>query len=327
MKRIILYHSADSDGLMSEAVCRRGLVEESYEPVESVGWDYGQPVPDRDWLSYDLIVMVDISIDSLLDRSVPGGDLHKKMLWIDHHRTALDRWSMLRRPARFSLREGVAACRLAWQWFHPEDALNLNDVTLRMPGEPWAVYLIGLRDVWKHEGTADEESCVNLELGLRAEWPFDFSRFLDNGGGIVSGSLIASGRVIAKYANAQAIEHARRGAHLALIGAPGDAKRSILMLNSQARGSMALDGLAKEWIAEGRGDEFEALAVWAVANDGQTVNVSLYHAPHRKDLDLSAIAKARGGGGHPGACGFRVPMADWAKQMGWQDEGIDDSTE
>ena len=32
--------------------------------------------------------------------------------------------------------------------------------------------------------------------------------------------------------------------------------------------------------------------------------VSLYHARHRTDLDLSTIAVRNGGGGHKGACGF-----------------------
>jgi nanoRNase/pAp phosphatase (c-di-AMP/oligoRNAs hydrolase) len=32
--------------------------------------------------------------------------------------------------------------------------------------------------------------------------------------------------------------------------------------------------------------------------------ISLYHAEHRKDIDLSVIAVKYGGGGHKGACGF-----------------------
>ena len=35
-------------------------------------------------------------------------------------------------------------------------------------------------------------------------------------------------------------------------------------------------------------------------------DVSLYHAKHRTDLDLSLIAAKYGGGGHRGACGFRI---------------------
>ena len=38
---------------------------------------------------------------------------------------------------------------------------------------------------------------------------------------------------------------------------------------------------------------------------GELWDVSLYHARHRTDLDLSAIAVKHGGGGHKGACGFR----------------------
>jgi hypothetical protein len=39
--------------------------------------------------------------------------------------------------------------------------------------------------------------------------------------------------------------------------------------------------------------------------------VSLYHANHRKDIDLSAIAIKFGGGGHRGACGFEAGALPW----------------
>ena len=39
---------------------------------------------------------------------------------------------------------------------------------------------------------------------------------------------------------------------------------------------------------------------------GTKWKVSLYHAAHRMDLDLSKIAVAMGGGGHRGACGFEA---------------------
>jgi hypothetical protein len=38
--------------------------------------------------------------------------------------------------------------------------------------------------------------------------------------------------------------------------------------------------------------------------NGSKWTVSMYHAAHRKDLDLSLIAVKYGGGGHRGACGF-----------------------
>lgn len=48
--------------------------------------------------------------------------------------------------------------------------------------------------------------------------------------------------------------------------------------------------------------DFDGIFYW----NGATWTVSLYHAAHRKDLDLSAIAVKYGGGGHRGACGFRA---------------------
>jgi nanoRNase/pAp phosphatase (c-di-AMP/oligoRNAs hydrolase) len=51
--------------------------------------------------------------------------------------------------------------------------------------------------------------------------------------------------------------------------------------------------------------------VWALSRDGMTVNVSMYHDAHSQLIDLSKIAKDYGGGGHPGACGFRIPLITW----------------
>ena len=42
--------------------------------------------------------------------------------------------------------------------------------------------------------------------------------------------------------------------------------------------------------------------------NGKKWTVSLYHAKHRTDLDLSKIAVKYGGGGHRGACGFTTEI-------------------
>jgi hypothetical protein len=51
----------------------------------------------------------------------------------------------------------------------------------------------------------------------------------------------------------------------------------------------------------------DALMCWRY--DGRSVKFSLYHAPGHEDKDLSIIAKKYGGGGHAGACGFELPLA------------------
>ena len=47
--------------------------------------------------------------------------------------------------------------------------------------------------------------------------------------------------------------------------------------------------------------------------DGKCWSVSLYHAKHRKELDLSLIAVKYGGGGHRGACGFTCDKLPFLK--------------
>src|SRR5437762_2882676 len=87
MKYLIIHHDADFDGILSNEVCRHFL---SYEvgtlgssEVESIGWDYGKPIPKIiNPADYHQIYMVDISIKELM--SIPG------LIWIDHHKTAID---------------------------------------------------------------------------------------------------------------------------------------------------------------------------------------------------------------------------------------------
>jgi hypothetical protein len=78
----------------------------------------------------------------------------------------------------------------------------------------------------------------------------------------------------------------------------------FLILNTQAKGSMALDAYARDKV---NGWSIDALMVWAVDKHGR-VPVSLYHAPGKTHIDLSVIAKEFGGGGHAGACGMIVDM-------------------
>lgn len=54
--------------------------------------------------------------------------------------------------------------------------------------------------------------------------------------------------------------------------------------------------------------EIQALMCWRY--DGEKVMFSLYHAPGHEGHDLSVIAAKYGGGGHRGACGFTLPLAE-----------------
>ena len=53
MKNIVIYHSADYDGILSGEAIRFWLEKTHHTEglpvgVQMVGWDYGRPVPEKD---------------------------------------------------------------------------------------------------------------------------------------------------------------------------------------------------------------------------------------------------------------------------------------
>lgn len=292
---LVIYHRADSDGLLCQAIASR------YFPTETVfvGWDYGDPV-NPVWSTYGTIWMLDIAVKELLD----DPKVRPALRVIDHHKTTLDTWGKY--SGEFGLwrvSTEASACRLSWAHFtSAQTSVNWKD---RQKGEPLLVYLVGLRDSWHHAGTPYEEHANFLELALRSQWPPDFRALVGeaidvtwpNDPDFRVRTLIESGRTVDQYARSMASETAERGAMIVTF-----ANLRFLCLNTLLRGSRALDEHSAT-----RRDSHDAMMIWGVLSDG-VVAVSMYHAPHRKDLDLSVIAKAQGGGGHPGACGFRTDL-------------------
>lgn len=300
MKILLISHRADNDGKLSGDICFHYLSKNKDNSITSIGWDYGDPTPSVD--GFEAIWMVDISIEALMsDLKIASG-----LVWIDHHKSAIEKWhkfwSEMNMPVSGLRIDGIAACRLTWSFFNGVTVLPEHEAS-KMPGEPDGVFLVGLRDVWKHTGTEWEGVCNLLHLGLIAR-PDDIC--LIWGGGASDqdriDDLVGGGMVIQAYSDNLMAEHQDRAAHVAcLFGL------RFLVLNTPTRGSMAID--SKSRALHSKGVDHDALLVWCHTGLGH-VAVSMYHADHRKDLDLSVIAQAMGGGGHRGACGFRTTLAN-----------------
>lgn len=280
MPPLVIYHKADFDGLFCREIARKFL-----PAAELVGWDYGDPEPpcepDRDLY--------------ILDLSVPGLMAHPRLVWIDHHKTAIDKYPATIPGVRI---DGVAACRLAWQWFTCLTAGNLRanlppkeSFIARTVNEPLAVRLAGEYDVWdKRDPNAEV-----FQHGLRSQelsdedWSF----------------LLQENTYF----------------HLALVGALWKQGRYVQYAKTRENESIiAKNGFTLQWegltflacnashynshlFTAGIKPEHEALLGFCLRANGKW-SVSLYGVPHRPDLDLSAIAAKYGGGGHRQACGF-----------------------
>jgi oligoribonuclease NrnB/cAMP/cGMP phosphodiesterase (DHH superfamily) len=271
MKTYAIYHRADYDGLFCREIARQFLPE-----AVLLGWDYGDPTPQipRDAHLY------------LLDLSVPDLMGHPGLVWIDHHRTAIERYP--KNLAGYRI-DGVAACRLAWQWFtKPSMGLPaLEDFVMRKVEEPLAVRLAGEYDIWDRR----DERAALLQHGLRSQEP-KWDLLLAEGvfAHDYVGHLLECGRYVA-HARREGLGHLLR------------------------EGAFALDWQGLRWVAINAAglssDAYEQAAgrydaglsfCWAPKKRKWRVSMRAL----RPGLDLSQIAQAHGGGGHRAACGFEA---------------------
>lgn len=317
MKIAIIYHDADFDGKLSNEVCRFFLQKCRIKgSVVSYGWDYGRPCPPpagfADWNEFVEIYIVDLSVDELMERE----DLKWKIIWLDHHASSLKKYDGGAFKFNGYRIDGVAACRLCWQWFLKEKRYDLlarriasirveeldslpcptkQEFIDRTVSEPELIRLAGEYDIWDHRDPAAK----SLQFGLRALSDRDLellvkNQFTGEPTGVKLDDVIAQGCAIKSYCDTQNDEYATACAHT--IQWEG---LSLCALNIGQRGNSDL-------LRAGLKPEHHACFAWRWT--GNAVLVSLYHAPGHTELDLSTIAVKYGGGGHRGACGFQLTL-------------------
>lgn len=285
MPTTVIYHRADYDGLFSAAVCKKFLPD-----AEFIGWDFGDPQIKQ---PEGAIYVVDLPLSCLEN----NGDSWPDITWIDHHKSSIDRgWGDMVAGHQI---DGVAACRLCWQWFksHPHfhDWPTLADFKDRRVHEPLALTLAGEYDVWdKSDHRADK-----FQYGLTAARLdfYDLVRLLEGGGDSMTEDLCREGEAAMNWQQAFASQVCEERSYLIAW----EGHHFCVLASCHARNSM---WFPQEAIPE----TATALMCWRY--DGERVSFSLYHAPGHEEHNLSQIAVKYGGGGHRGACGFSMSLDD-----------------
>jgi uncharacterized protein len=289
-KIIVIHHSADFDGLFCREIARKFLGA----AAEYIGYDYGEPVP---------VIPDSVKWIYLLDISIPELMADPRLVWIDHHKTAIEQFPKTIKGYRL---DGVAACRLAWQWFEARATLEdfgtpgfelpaFDDYYNRRLLEPLSVRLAGEHDIWdKRDSRVDlfQHGLLSQPLNwprllltrdddLVGEWPSTLYVF----------ELVEAGRYVAHASReGQAYLMAQGSFNLPFEGL------RFLAINAAVRNSTAFESRVTP--------EHDACLsfVWSAAKGRW--KISLRGVPHKANLDLSPIAKKYGGGGHRQACGF-----------------------
>lgn len=310
-KTTVIYHSADFDGLFCREIARRFLPPDT----EFIGWNFKDApltVP-----SEGTIYVMDLPVDRVFGfnfddiPSIPYWvPIEKRLVWIDHHASSIES-----HPASISgyRIDGVAACRLAWQWFtgafhngeNLKDLIHLlpekEDYTFRTVSEPLAVRLAGEYDI--HDPRMKTEPEIELfQHGLRSQelTSTDWSMLLGSEAytGGQRGDLLDS-----LLQNARILQFARDREYRDVITSQG--------FNAEFEGVKFLACNSHE--CDIRSQLFEAgiqpyhEALLGFTFTGMDYRVSMYWIDGRETQpDILAIAKKFNGGGHPGACGFHT---------------------
>ncbi len=294
MKTTVIYHSADFDGIFCREIARKFLPD-----AESIGWNFGdEPLQVPDGTLYVMDLPLDAPFggkSGQFNMGIIMAHEQGKLVWIDHHVSAIKTHAENTVGYRI---DGVAACRLAWQWFllheawdpremHPPSDLPAKSAYVdRTVSEPLAVRLAGEYDIWDKRDSRAE----TFQYGLRCEGDRqDLSILLADDKHVLE--VLNNGQAAQRYA--QATDASICKAKTWLMEWEG---LNFLCINSARFNSLVF---AAKDVPETGHD-----ALLGFCFDGKQWTVSLYHANHLTDLDLSEIAKRYGGGGHRGACGF-----------------------
>lgn len=276
---ICIYHSRDLDGWMSAAI-----VKLKYPDTELLGWDYGQPLPSwEDVIDGHKVVMVDVSFPP---ETMMLYHQFNDLTWIDHHISAIKDMAAAADYIIPGIRDtSKAACELAWEYFFPNQRM------------PELVRLLGRYDCFGHKGTPEERRVMEFQYGARqlinsaelALANLEVSAKGERYDSIICDDILNNGAAIYDYLLTDARNIYKRIFPINIDG------YKFACVN-QDRFNPASFGI--DYHADG----YDGFACFWY--NGKHYNYSLYNDNGK--VDCSELAKARGGGGHRGASGFRT---------------------
>lgn len=285
---IVIHHNKDLDGFSSGAICKL-----RYPDAKLIGWDYKDPIPDLEQFKDQDIIMIDISFPTDVIKQLV--EIANHLTIIDHHISfakdfyrdiqndvyseTMTACEVIKPKLRYVYQLGIAACEIGWNYLFPDKPI------------PYAITLLGRYDTWRQkEGDWEGETlpfqyymrtvCTSAETfpvkAFTAESVLEISRGVE------------AGKLILKYQEQQDMLACERSAFEAFI----DGKQ-VICLNTRAFSSNTLKSVYNPL-------KHSFMVGFEFTGDKWSVSLR----SDKEDVDVSLIAKARGGGGHKAAAGF-----------------------
>lgn len=287
IKRLCYHHSKDMDGYFSGAVLKY-----KYPDIELRGWDYKDEVPSFESMKgYDEIILIDITFpfDILQELGTKTN-----VTVIDHHvsfKKQVDNHLQIGHDVitdelkcitfEYIYDDQLSACELGFKHYFGYI--------------PPIVELVGKYDTWRANGTNEWEDsvlpvkyylygCVNKPEDINIDW------FKDNYIHQTLFEMVDTGKAIMNYERKM-----------------DESKTNSYAFEREAYGLRALCINTNFMSSETMISKFDSSKhdiMIGFAYNGNTWGISLRSIGDK--VDVSQIAKSRGGGGHKNAAGFQT---------------------
>ena len=291
------YHN-DADGKCAGFwVHHRAYLEPDIEFIEI---SYEKPFPMNTILSNEQIYIVDYSIMPNEMRELLK--ITKDVTWIDHHKTAIERYKDFEYDLRGIRYDGIAGCMLTYCYLtHMTNGGRgeIKPFDIQMTEDaPLFTKLIADWDVWKFDYGDKTRSFITAFNSYdfnpeSKEWIRFFKRILSKSSPVTD--MIDEGTSMLKYRDGWAKEYLKRfGFEVNFEG-----------LNCFA---VNLGNCNSECFKSLPDRKYDAFMPFAY--NGEKWTVSMYSKTH----DVSDICKKYGGGGHAQAAGFTCEELPFKKR-------------
>ena len=271
----IFYHSADLDGHCSGAIAFRHL-EPNTDNIRSYGINYGQDFPFDVINRADTVYMLDFCLQ-------PFDDMLKlnescNLVWIDHHKSAIEEAD--KHPEIFikGAREiGKSGCELTWEYMHDSKPM------------PKGVNYLGRYDVWD----LSDPVYLKFQYGMKMHDTISpnaivWSKLLADDDNFLE-FVTQSGDIVLTYKSQEDMKYV--SSYAFPIEFEG---YKTIACNKGFTSSQLFDSIE---------EDYDILLTFVRMKEGRWT-ISMYTT--KDDIDVGAIAKSKGGGGHKGAAGFQA---------------------
>ena len=305
-KSLIIYHRVDYDGIFSGCIVKKFLIDSGVDKFPTMlGWNYGDQIPDILNQGHTLIFMVDISFPPAIMNELKawtGG----KIVWIDHHITAIDSSEKEGYSDLEGLRKiGTAACELCWEYLYNQPA-------------PMIIQRLSAYDVWDRGRFNWENEVLPLQAALKVTYGIGEKYIWPHFENLIQleetelNILLDTGRIINKY---DAMRFKSEVGRFAFPITVAENYKGIAIIGTSFT-SLVFQSVFPEYEVycvfnrkNGRKENGEIEEVYSL---------SLYSEPNRIDLNLGEYLKSKFGdaaGGHASAAGAQISFEDFMKLL------------